>query len=234
MNSTVPTQEDKQYNVNVLCVLGPRQCGEVCAGWVFVCLTCSYIVDGLGSSNCCLSKFPPHLRTDTRLKNTYRNRVKTQWNTQQLTQIYSSNHCSNYPVSLYRLRALVECKLRSLGETDFQFLVQSCSYRELFDNQGFQCFEKVILQDNDLQALCKQDKHFPYTDTHTGSSYSELKPHVSLWLAWCEKCSNLPLSLTVPSSVSINSTDHHYSLTPGASSMIFWCLLWTLQSLSNR
>lgn len=24
------------------------------------------------------------------------------------------------------------------------------------------------------------------------------------------------------------------SLTPGASSMIFWCLLWTLQSLSNR
>lgn len=26
----------------------------------------------------------------------------------------------------------------------------------------------------------------------------------------------------------------YHSLTPGASSMIFWCLLWTLQSLSNR
>lgn len=52
---------------------------------------------------------------------------------------------------------------------------------------------------------------------------------------------DLPLYLLYLSNVIIKKTMTQeqkilisMSLTPGASSMIFWCLLWTLQSLSNR
>lgn len=67
------TYREHSLNVRTLCV----QCDLVLRTIIMLmCLTCSYIVDSLSCFDCCFSKFPSHLRTNTRLGGKKENKRK--------------------------------------------------------------------------------------------------------------------------------------------------------------
>lgn len=68
---------------------GPRLCGDVFA---MQRLTCSDIVDSLGCSDCCFSKFPPNFSADSRLKAEKINCLKTLLQTQTTTTHFYSGY----------------------------------------------------------------------------------------------------------------------------------------------